>query len=80
MEVYRYLGVLDEITDLAIPSLLVQLYAPPNGVIPVKEFYLAKQQDPTPSYPYVSMLFARWFVDLFHSICSSRVFWLVKIS
>jgi len=53
-EVYRCLGVLEEMEKLAIPWYPMRLYAPPEGVVPIKTFYMADVLEPTPSQPYAN--------------------------
>lgn len=48
--------MLEEIEKLALSSIPMTIYAPPEGVVPVKTFYMSERLNSTPSHPFVSMI------------------------
>jgi 2-polyprenyl-6-methoxyphenol hydroxylase-like FAD-dependent oxidoreductase len=54
IELYQFLGILPDIQALTRPPKPMRFYAPPEGVKPLKTWYLCPYTEPTPSHPFVS--------------------------
>jgi hypothetical protein len=56
LEVYKFLGLLADIKKLARDLEPLRIYAPPDGVKPIKTWNLFEHEEPTPSCPIVSIV------------------------
>lgn len=56
MEVYRYLGLWPAIEKEATSAPRMRMYAPPEGIKPVKTWNLVEYTEPTPANPFVCLL------------------------
>jgi 2-polyprenyl-6-methoxyphenol hydroxylase-like FAD-dependent oxidoreductase len=55
LEIYRYLGLLADIEPVAHRFPRMQLYAPPDGLVPLKTWDMSPYSEPTPCRPIVSI-------------------------
>ncbi|KAJ6581605.1 FAD binding domain-containing protein, partial [Mycena capillaripes] len=53
-ELFRALGVLDEVKKQAIALPLIRTYALPEGILPLKTFHMAPPLSPTPTSPFAT--------------------------
>ncbi|KAJ7648599.1 FAD binding domain-containing protein [Mycena polygramma] len=55
-ELFRALGVLDDINKQAIALLPMRSYVPPEGTVPLKTFFMAPPVEPTPARPFEEII------------------------